>query len=571
MSDSNLSFPDQPRVELDRRLSDLVDAANQVLATQGRLRALLRANHAISAQLDLDSVLRSIVASAQELTGARSAALGVLDEHGGLEQFIDSGMDAEHLARIGHLPRGEGLLGALIRDPTPIRITDIAPDPQVGGFPDSHPPMRDFLGIPVRIRDAVYGILYLADSPAGAFTEEDEQLVRSLAATAGFAVENARLYLETQRRQQWAVASAEITAQLLGPEPVDAVSLVAGKVLHAAGAMSVFVVFLADDSERMTVVDVQGADPNGARATTVATAETIADSTLRTGAARRFDEHEIRALGQPHLDPFGPVMVLPLTTPDRTLGALVVARTPGGVPFSDMDVLAATDFAGRAGVAIELAGARRQTEQVLLFEDRGRIARDLHDRVIQQLFATGMQLQGVLGTLPPGRSADRVDAAVTSLDDAITQIRRIIFTLESTGRGPERSTGRQRVFDLIEQLSTAMSIDPQVTVSGPVDAVLDGDLAEDVLAVVREGVSNAVKHAGGGAIGISVSVDAGGIAVVVRNSGTLSDSGRRSGLRNLEERARRRYGRMSLGTEGDATVLRWNVPLRHAPEAAARA
>ena len=572
MTDSNLSFPDPPRIELDRRLSDLVDAANQVLATQGRLRALLRANHAISAQLDLDSVLRSIVASARELTGAQYAALGVLDDHGGLEQFIHSGMDAEQVARIGHLPHGEGLLGALIRDPTPIRITDIASDPRAVGFPDGHPPMRDFLGVPVRIRDAAYGNLYLANSPAGAFTEEDEQLVRSLAATAGFAVENARLYRETQRRQQWAVASAEITAQLLGPEPGDATSLVAGKVLLAAGAMSVFVVFLADDTDRLTVVDVQGEDPNHARATTVATAESIADDTLRTGAPHRFDEHEIRALGRPNLDPFGPVMVLPLATPDRTLGAIVVARAPGGVPFSDMDVLAATDFAGRAGVAIELAAARRQTEQVLLFEDRGRIARDLHDRVIQQLFATGMQLQGVLGTLPPGRSADRVDAAVTSLDESITQIRRIIFTLESTARGPERSTGRQRLFDLIEQLSTAMSIDPQVTVAGPVDAVMDGDLAEDVLAVVREGVSNAVKHATGGGIALSVTADASGIGVVVTNSGTLlPDNGRRSGLHNLEERARRRHGRMSLSTEGDSTVLRWNVPLRHSAEAAAQA
>ncbi|MBW4041504.1 MAG: GAF domain-containing protein [Acidobacteria bacterium] len=572
MTDSNLSFPDPPRIELDRRLSDLVDAANQVLATQGRLRALLRANHAISAQLDLDSVLRSIVASAQELTGAQFAALGVLDEHGGLEQFIHTGMDPEDVARIGRLPQGEGLLGALIRDPTPIRITDIASDRRAAGFPDGHPPMRDFLGVPVRIRDAVYGNLYLANSPAGAFTEEDEQLVRSLAATAGFAVENARLYRETQRRQQWAVASAEITAQLLGPEPVDALSLVAGKVLVAAGAMSVFVVFQADEADRLTVVDVQGADPHLARATTVTTAETIADATLRTGDARRFDEHEIRALGKPHLEAFGPVMVLPLTTPDRTLGALVVARAQGGVAFSDMDVLAATDFAGRAGVAIELAAARRQTEQVLLFEDRGRIARDLHDRVIQQLFATGMQLQGVLGTLPPGRSADRVDAAVTSLDDSIAQIRRIIFTLESTARGPERSTGRQRLFDLIEQLSTALSIDPQVNVSGPVDAVLDGDLAEDVLAVVREGVSNAVKHAAGGVIDLTVTADARGIAVVVRNSGSLpADSGRRSGLRNLEERARRRHGGMTLGAEGDSTVLRWNVPLRHLVEAVVQA
>ena len=174
MSDSGLSFPDQPRVELDQRLSDLVLAANQVLATQGRLRALLRANQAITAQLDLESVLRSIVEAARDLTGAQYAALGVIGEHGGLVRFLHEGMDEEHVRLIGHLPVGEGLLGAVIRDPHPIRITDIATDPRSAGFPEHHPEMRDFLGVPIRVRGAVYGNLYLTNHPEGRFTEEDD-------------------------------------------------------------------------------------------------------------------------------------------------------------------------------------------------------------------------------------------------------------------------------------------------------------------------------------------------------------------------------------------------------------
>lgn len=567
MTETELSFPDAPRVELDRRLSDLVQAANEVLATQGRLRALLRANQSITAQLDLDSVLRSVVQAVRQLTGARYAALGVLDEHGGHERFIHLGMTDEEVARIGHLPHGEGLLGVLIRDPRPIRIEDIAADPRAAGLPEGHPEMHDFLGVPIPVRGVVYGNLYLAGRPGGRFTEEDEQLVRALASTAGFAIENARLFDETRRRQEWAAASAEITARLLAPQEGEALPLIAARTRELARAMSTFVVLLTDDPELVTVVDVGGVDPNGRRGTTMPIAEAFAEQAIRTGRTERHEESAVRALGKPSLDAYGPIMVLPLRTADRGLGALIVARAPGEPSFTEKEAALAGDFAGRAAVALELVRAREQTQRMLLFEDRGRIARDLHDRVIQQLFATGMQLQSVVGALPPGRAAERVDAAITSLDDSITQIRRIIFTLQSTGRTTERSTGRQRLFDLIQGLGAAHSIEPTVTVTGPVDSVLDGDLAEDVLATVGEGITNAVKHAGATDVAVAVRVDASGVSVVVTNDGVpFSDSGRRSGLGNLEERARRRRGTMTLQPVDGRTVLTWSVPLRVAAQ-----
>jgi signal transduction histidine kinase len=290
---------------------------------------------------------------------------------------------------------------------------------------------------------------------------------------------------------------------------------------------------------------------------------TLVAETVRTGASRRMEEHELRALGRPQLAAFGPVMVLPLGGSGRVVGALVVARAPGAPPFTDSELAAATDFGARAGVALELVRVRREAERVLLYEDRSRIARDLHDRVIQQLFATGMQLQGVLGTLPPGRNAERIDAAIASLDDSITQIRRVIFTLESTARGQERASGRQLLFDLIERLSVDLSVEPTLRISGPIDAVLDGDLAEDVLAVVQEGLSNAVRHAAASDIGVEVQADRHGVSVTVTNDGLpLAPSGRRSGLGNLEERAARRSGSMVLDSEQGRTVLRWAVPLR---------
>ena len=329
-----------------------------------------------------------------------------------------------------------------------------------------------------------------------------------------------------------------------------------------ADADSAFVVLTGEDPDTFVVHDVEGDDPNGVRGLSRPLKGSLVERVLADGRPVRFDEQEMREQRFPQAEAFGPILAVPLLGSERALGALVLARRPSRAAFDASDLEVASDFAGRASVALELQEARSEAERVLLFEDRGRIARDLHDRVIQQLFATGMQLQGVLGTLPPGRNAERVDAAISGLDSSITQIRRIIFTLESTGRGPQRATGRQRLFDLIEQVSVDLSIEPSVQVTGPIDAVLDGDLAEDVLAVVHEGVSNAVKHAAASEIAVAVTADKRGVAVTVTNDGLpLADSGRRSGLGNLEERATRRSGTMSLSGEDDRTVLRWSVPL----------
>jgi signal transduction histidine kinase len=570
MSDGGLSFPDPPRHELDRKLSDLVQTANEVLATQGRLRTLLHATQTITAQLDLDSVLLRIVEAVRDLTGARYAALGVLDHHGGLEQFLHAGMEQADVDAIGHLPHGEGLLGALIRDPTPIRVADVTTDWRAAGFPEGHPPMLDFLGVPIRVRGVIYGNLYLSGHPRGAFGEEDEQLVRSLATTAGFAIENARLYREMRHRQEWAEASAEISAHLPDPEQDDLLALIADRVQSVAEAMSTLVVLVADDPEQLSVVDVRGADPGHVRGVTLPMAGSLAAEVIRSGVPRRWEEREARALGLPRLDPFGPVMALPLVAGGHALGALIVTRARDAPAFTDADLSAAGDFAGRASIALELVAVRGQADRMLLFEERGRIARDLHDRVIQQLFATGMQLHGVLGTLPPGRNADRVDAAITGLDESITQIRRIIFTLQAVDGGRGGAPGRQRLFELIEERSAALSIEPTVSVRGPVDAVLHGELAEDVLAVVGEGIANAVRHAAGTGIAVGVTADSRGVTVTVANDGTAPGRGRRSGLRNLEQRATRRGGRMTFDAAEGRTVLMWTVPLEQEPADAGR-
>ena len=243
----SFTFPDDARGELDKALGDLMKRAQDVLATQGRLRALLRANQAVIEHIDLPVVLRRIVEAGVELVGAQYGALGVISPDGGLEQFIHVGMPDELAAQIGHLPEGHGLLGALIEDPHAIRIPELADDPRSAGFPAHHPPMHSFLGVPIRVRDEVYGNLYLSNQATGEFSDEDESLITALAATAGIAIENARLFAETHRRQAWAAASAEITAALLSSDEVDVVSTLATRVLTLAEADIVWVLQATDE------------------------------------------------------------------------------------------------------------------------------------------------------------------------------------------------------------------------------------------------------------------------------------------------------------------------------------
>ncbi len=547
MTDPSLSFPDQPRVELDRRIADLVGAANDVLAAQGRLRALLRANHAVTAQLELGSVLRTIVDSARSLTEAESAVLGVVDGHGGFEEIIRAA-------------RGD--------------VPETVPSPAAASAE-----MREFAAAPhvlsasVRVRGEAYADLHLHCPEDGAFTEEDEQLVRSLAATAGFAVEHALLYQETQRREEFAAAATEVTAALLGENGDGALSLVADRMRSLLHSDSVFVGLLGDDGLRLQIVAVHGDDPNSRRNTSVPLEGSVMEHALLEKVGVRIDEPALRRMRVPATEPYGPLLVLPLSTADQLLGTIVVTRKPDARAFTDADLAVAGEFADRTSVALELHRAREGQGRIRLFEDRGRIARDLHDRVIQQLFATGMQLQGVLGTLPDGRNAERVDAAITGLDASIAQIRRIIFTLSRPEHADRPPASRHRLLDLVGELESALSVEPGISFTGPVDALLDDDLTEDLLAVVGEGVTNAVKHGGARQVAVRIAATSSGISATVTSDGrplsddALSGEGRRSGLANLEQRADRRGGTMRLDNAEGRTVLEWSVPPRAAAPA----
>ena len=560
----SFTFPDESRGELDKALDDLMTRARDVLATQGRLRALLKANQAVIEHIDLPTVLRRIVEAAVELVGAQYGALGVVAADGGLEQFINVGMSPELVHKIGHLPEGHGLLGALIEDPHPIRIPELSADPRSVGFPEGHPPMSSFLGVPIRVRDEVYGNLYLSNQKSGEFSEEDEQLVTALAATAGIAIENARLFAETHRRQSWAVASAEINASLLSTDDSDVISILATRVLALSDADVVWVLQPTADPEFMKVDTARGIDEESIRGMTFPSAGTVTSSVLEGRQPRLIDDSAEYELVLSEGRALGPVMAVPLLSSGRTTGVLLVGRLRGAPRFARSDLEMAADFAGQASVAIELAAARVDRQRMALLEDRGRIARDLHDHVIQQLFATGLELQSIAGSASPDL-AQRIARSVVNMDASISQIRTVIFALSVPATDPH-DTIRHWIIDLVNELAPRLARTPNVSFSGPVDLMITNDLAEDVVAVAREALVNVIKHASAEHTSVDLAIVDGTVRLVVVDDGTGANGAtRRSGVSNLEKRALMRGGAFDFTSGVNGTRVTWTVPVESAP------
>ena len=553
--DEPITFPDAPRAELDRALGELVEQARKVLDTQGRLRALVRANRAVVSHLELPVVLRTIIEAAVELVGARYGALGVIAEGGGLEQFIHVGMSDDVVARIGHLPEGHGLLGALIDDPRPIRLDSIADDPRSSGFPAGHPPMTAFLGVPITVRDSVYGNLYLTDPVSGGFTEDDEQLVKALAANAGFAIDNARLYAETVARQAWSASAAEMTASILGSDAAEAHEEFASRAAALLGARSVVVLGTAEADE---VAPMLGRNDGPVGDAGLLLDNDRVRSAIEGGQPTRLEElsgYPLADGGEP-----GPALVVPFDGKTGSPEVLIAVRASDEAPFTAFELERAVTFSRQAALAMELAEARADRERVALLEDRARIARDLHDHVIQQLFGVGLELQSVQSALGAGRLADRIDGTVNSLDDAIAQIRTAIFSL-SHQQGPGGSL-RHRLLDIVQEVGEGLPRPATVSFSGPVDLVSDAALADDVAAFVREGLTNVVRHAGADTATVDVVASADEITVDVADDGAgIGETSRRSGLANLSERAERRAGVLSVESTPQGTRLRLRLPV----------
>jgi signal transduction histidine kinase len=561
-----------PNLRLDDLLAELQVRLEAVLATRDRVNALFEAVIAVGTNLDIEVVLREIVEAAVKLVDARYGAMGVIGEGGRLAEFIPVGLSEEEIATIHHWPEGRGLLGALITDPGPMRIANLGKHALSSGFPAGHPPMRSFLGVPIRVREEVYGNLYLTEKKGRAeFDEEDEAILGALAAAAGVAIENARLYDEARRQQRWMTASAEVTSMLLsGARLADALELITTMSLEMSGADLVVLALPTQDRAALQIDHAAGPGGQDALGLVLPTQQSASGQVLDSGELLTFDDftndERVASAARAHMN-LGPAVVLPLGAPGNVRGVLTAGRVPGSMPLPASGVEMLRTFATQAAIALELAEHRQQAERVAVFEDRDRIARDLHDLVIQRLYATGMSLQGTVSLIATPDAAGRVSRAVDALDETIHEIRSSIFALQSR---PNVALPRlrARVLAVADEMTPMLGFPPMLQLDGRLDDLVPDDVSEHLLSALREALSNVARHAG--ASKVEVSLHAGDeVSLVVSDDGIgLQDVSRRSGLGNLEERAEQLGGSMLVeSAPGAGTTLSWQVPLAPAADA----
>ncbi|MFJ2822007.1 GAF domain-containing protein [Streptomyces toxytricini] len=558
-----------PQMRLDELLEELQARINAARGTRDRVHSLLEAVVSVGRGLDLSQVLRRIVEAAALLVDAQYGALGVIGPDGRtLSQFLTVGLTDEEAARSGPLPAGHGILGELIRRPEPLRLAELGAHPASYGFPAHHPPMRTFLGVPIRVRDEVFGNLYLTDKHGGQeFDAEDESVIATLSVAAGVAIDNARLYEASQRQQRWLRASAEITNSLLSGSPrLEVLGLIARRAQEITGAALAEVAVPVPGTDGLVVELSLGADGDTRRGLAVPIEGTLAGTAYEAGApvATAGPAHDgpRGAEGDRSATP-GPAVAVPLGTAAKdTRGVLLLAREETGAVFTEADLEALQAYAGQAALALELAERRSDAEQLALLEDRDRIARDLHDLAIQRLFATGMTLQSAARLVQHQGAAERLSRAVGDLDETIKIIRSTIFGL----RAREEDAGvslRARVARTVGETATVLGFPPRLSMEGLLDTDVPAQLADHVMAALTELLSNAARHAHATRVEVLVQARSEDVVLTVADNGRgIPGGGRRSGLRNLEERARSVGGTLLVERpDGGGSRLMFRAPL----------
>jgi signal transduction histidine kinase len=528
-------------LDLDDLLEELRARAGSARAAQQRMSALLDAVVALSSDLELSAVLRRIVESACQLVDAKYGALGVLGPEGEeLIEFVTHGVTEEQRAAIGPLPHGKGLLGLIIRSPHPQRVDRISEHPDSYGFPANHPPMTSFLGAPVRLRHQVFGNLYMTDKrSADTFSVEDEAILTALAAAAGVAIDNAQLYHRSRTQQRWGEATRDLVSALLqGRSEADVLTDAARRVVDLTGAGACLV---AQPQGRDVVIVAAAGEK------THSVGDVVNDPIWRAALA---------ATGEPAPQESAREALVPLAVGGGpVLGLLVIRGQPTQLGGSGAPL---DDFGQRLAVGLTAASSQREKARVDLLEDRDRIARDMHDHVIQRLFATGLSLQsaGRLASEPSVR--ERIETAVDEVDAVIKDIRHTIFALHRT---PDSRSLTAEISAICEAAVVTLGFAPSLTIHGSPGEVPE-HVASDLLAVVREGLSNAARHAHATTVSVEVDVDQ-SVRVLVRDNGQgVPEGAARSGLDNLARRAATRGGGFELrSSEDGGTVITWSVPV----------
>ncbi|GAA4879371.1 GAF domain-containing sensor histidine kinase [Kitasatospora terrestris] len=561
--------PRIPQLRLDELLTELQARIDAARGTRDRVHSLLEAVLSVGRELDLTHVLRSIVEAAAVLVDAQYAALGVIGPDGEtLSEFLTVGLPEEEIAKIGPYPTGRGILGELIRHPEPLRLSDLSAHPGSYGFPANHPPMRTFLGVPVRVRDEVFGHLYLTDKRGGGdFEADDESVISTLAVAAGVAIDNARLYEEAQRQQRWLSASAEITRGLLsGRSRSQVLELIAQRAREITGAELADVSVPVPGTDTVRVELALGADEAARLGLVVPLAGSLSGEACALGApattADLSGDPRLSA-GPRRFDGLGPAVAVPLGRTAGQVGSvLLLARRSGEPAFTEREIGPLVGFADQAALALELAERRKDAEQLAMLEDRDRIARDLHDLAIQRLFATGMTLQSAARFIDHSGASDRVLRAVGDLDETIKIIRSTIFGLRARD---ERTTQglRAQVVRVVEEAQPVLGFAPRLSMEGLLDTDVPAQVADHVVAVLGEALSNAARHARARQVEVALQATGSRVVLTVQDDGVgIPEQGRRSGLRNLAERAESAGGTLELAAAPDGgTRLVWSAPL----------
>ncbi|MEZ0064215.1 signal transduction histidine kinase [Streptacidiphilus sp. MAP12-20] len=598
MEQSDAHFiPDLGSLEVDALVSEVSERLHAVAAVNDRMRELLEAVVAVSSGLDLHATLQRIANAAADLVDAEYAAVGVLAPHThGLSDFIQVGITAAQELEIGGPPAGLGLLGFVTDHPEPLRLEDLTQHPSAVGFPHGHPPMHTFLSVPIRVRKDFFGTLYLAEKHHGRhFSAADQQVVEALAAAAGVAIENARLYEEGLRRERWIAASKEVTTVMLTADDAQAALTTTAELLRdlAGAALGMILLPTGDGGLRVSHASGEGADfvtgelvPPSERTAQLLAGNSVIVDDMRNDSDMRSSIRQA----------FGPSMALPLQSAGRVLGAVSVWRRRDLPPFTDDERILAEGFAVQAALALRLAEGQQDQQRLAVYQDRDRIARDLHDLVIQRLFATGMMLESAARLAKVPEVQSRLGKAVDELDATIQEVRTTIYALQHDDTPEGGEDLRSRVLREGAQAAGPLGFKPSISFVGPVDTMIGEATGRQLVAALREMLSNAARHARASKVDVcvdsTVHIDSEGhltdgpraqegdtpeqladalraagrpaVLLAVTDDGVgIPQGGRRSGLRNLAERAAALGGDAWFegGPNGKGTKVFWTALL----------
>jgi signal transduction histidine kinase len=540
-------------------------------ASPDRLRILVDAGIALTSELSLDALLQRIVQTAAELTGARYAALGVIDRSGqALERFLTTGIDEETYAAIGDLPRGRGILGVLIRDAQPLRLEEIARDPRSVGFPANHPPMTSFLGVPIVLRGVAYGNLYLTEKRSGPFTAEDEELTRLLAAQAAVAIENARLYESSTRWLRQLQSLNEIGNALTSEIELDPLLAIIARNLRELVEARLVIIALPDSGEVLRVAAADGENAAAATSLKLALGASKAGRVLKRGRSERVDS----VLDDPEIDReftrrLGVTSALyaPLIVQGRPIGVVVAHDKLAPDPrFDEDDLRLAEMLASRAATAVDLAQrvSRDVVGRVVAAQEheRARLARELHDETGQALTSILLGLKALEDAVDTDDARARASMLRGLVVSTLQEVRRLAVELRPAALDDFGLVAAlDRLADTIRE-KTGVEVEVEAHLG---DTRLEPFLETTLYRIVQEALTNVVKHADARRVSISVVRKDGSISAVVEDDGRGFDvEGARDdalGLLGMRERVGLVGGRISIeSTPGVGTTLAVEFP-----------